>query len=188
MKINSVQSPSFKAFVPITYYAKNPVDDKYVRVMKPENIKKCQSFVVRNLNGTAKSNKNDAFVDNYAYYDSDYRRLRAVRSVYDYDSAKSYIITGKDVDTVTNLAKPIGMAKSESIERTGRANSFEAKLATNDYFKKIRDFLRYTCRQVRNQEGEKLSMNVYFDPKYKRDGSLKGFDYVGMKMVKEGEV
>lgn len=185
MTINSVQNPSFKAYMPITYYAKNPVNDKYVRVVKPENIKKCQSFVVRNLNGTAKNMKNDKFVDFYSHYDKDYRNQKTVRSVYDYDNATVFIITGKDTEAVSKMAKPIGIAKGESIDKTGRSSSFETHLAAKDYFKQIKSFLKYSCKQVKNDKGEKLSLRVYFDPKYKKDGTLKKFEFVNARMVTE---
>lgn len=187
MKIKSVQNPSFKAYIPVTYYAKNPANDKYVRVMKPQNIKKCQSFVVRNLNGTAKNMKNDDFVDFYSSYDRDYKNQKTVRSVYDYDNSTVIMISGKDTDAVSNMAKPIGIAKGESIDRTGRSNSFETQLATRDYFNQIKSFLKYSCKQVKNDKGEKLSLRVYFDPKYKKDGTLKDFKFVNARMVTESE-
>ena len=65
MNINSISSISFKGYVPVRYMAKNPKNDKYVPVIKNENIRKCQSFVVRNLNGTAKNMRNDDFVNFY---------------------------------------------------------------------------------------------------------------------------
>ena len=37
--ISSVQSPSFKAYVPVEFYAKNPRNGEYVPVLKKENIK-----------------------------------------------------------------------------------------------------------------------------------------------------
>lgn len=187
MRINSVQNPSFKAYIPVTYYAKNPANDKYVRVFKPQNIKKCQSFVVRNLNGTAKNMRNDDFVDFYSQFDKDYREQKTVRSVYDNENAAVIMITGRDVNAVTNMAKPIGIAKSEAIERTGSPDSAETEFATKDYFEQIKSFLKYSCKQVKNNYGEKLSLRVYFDPKYKKDGTLKGFDFVNARMVSENE-
>ena len=183
MAINSVHNLSFKAYVPVVFYAKNPENGKYSRVMKPENVKKCQSFVVRNLNGTAKNIKNDEFVTMYSSFDKDYKSVREVRSVYDYDNARVLMVTGRDVDAVTQMAKPIGKAKSESIDRTGRSSSFETRLATNDYYRQIKSFLRKSCRAVKSESGSKLALQVYFDPKYKKDGQLKAFDYVGSRFV-----
>lgn len=188
MTINCIQNPSFKAYIPVTYYAKNPVNDKYVRVIKPENVKKCQSFVVRNLNGTAKSMKNDEFVNFYSKYDRDYRNQKEVRSIYNYDSSTVIMVTGKDTEAVTNMAKPIGIAKGEAMDRTGHSGSFEAQLATRDYFSKIKSFLKYSCKQVKNDKGERLALRVYFDPKYKKDGTLKEFKFVNARMVSESEV
>ena len=187
MSIKSVHSPSFKAYIPVFFYAKNPENDKYSRVMKPENIKKCQSFVVRNLNSTAKNIKNDEFVKMYSQFDNDYRQVPAVRSVYDFDSARVLMVTGRDVDSVTKMAKPIGKAKSESIDRTGRSSSFETRLATSDYFRQIKSFLRNSCSPVKSQDGRNIALKVYFDPQYKKDGQLKGFKYVGARMFSEGE-
>lgn len=185
MSVMSVQSPSFKAYIPVTYYAKNPVNNKYVRVKKPENIKKCHSFVVRNLNGSAKSNKNKEFVDLYSLYDSDYREQKSVRSVYEFDNAGVLMITGSDVNAVEQMAKPIGVAKSDAIERTGKPHSFEIRLAGQDYFSNLKSFLKHSCSQVKNKDGKNLSMRVYFNPKYKKDGTIKGFDFVNMRMITE---
>ena len=45
---------SFKGCIPVEFYAKNPKTNKYIPIVKDENIKKCQRFVVRNLNKTLK--------------------------------------------------------------------------------------------------------------------------------------
>lgn len=187
MNVKGVQSPSFKAYVPVTYYAKNPADGKYCRVMKPENVKKCQSFVVRNLNGTAKNMKNEQFVDFYSKFDSDYSKRPEVRTVYDYDKARAFIITGNDVDAISNFAKPIGIAKGESIDRTGHSSSLETHLAAKDYFSQVKYFLRNSCKQVKDPNGNKLALRMYYDPQYKKDGTLKGFKFVNARMIADDQ-
>ncbi len=184
--INNITNPSFKAYIPVTYYAKHPSKDEYVPVIKNENIKKCHGFVVRNLNGTAKNQKNDEFIKFYRDYDSDYRRTPKVMSVYDKDSPKVYMVTGRDVDAVKNMAKPIGIARSESIDRCGRSKTFESANAAKNYFSNVKNFLRNSCRRLKNEDNEKLSLRVYFNPKYGvRNNKLQGFDFVNAVFVKE---
>ncbi len=175
MNIN--KNCSFKGYIPVSYYAKNPKNNEYVPVIKNENIRKCNGFVVRNLNGTAKSNINPAFVDKFKAYDKDYAFLQVVRSVYDDKSPTVYLITGKDVDTVNAIAKPVGIAKREACEMTGKSKSFESGMAVNTFFKQIKNFINYNCRRIKDREGQPLSLNVYFNPEYTKSNSLKGFKY-----------
>ena len=183
--ISSVQSPSFKGYVPIEFYAKNPDSGKYVPILKKENIKKCQSFVVRNLNHTAKNNKNEKFVDFYKKYDRDYARTQSVHSVYDPQSPLVYLVTGSDVDKVKEMAKPIGKAKAEAVDLTGRSSSFEVFQAGKNYFDDVMRFIKRSCRRVKSTEGEPLSLRMYFDPKYgKRSGKLQGFEFVNARFIK----
>ena len=183
--IKSVQQISFRSYIPIHYYAKNPKTDKYVPVIRNENIKKCHSFVVRNLNGTAKNMKNDEFVAFYRNYDYDYRRTPKVHSVYDRDNPIVYLISGQDVDTVRELAKPIGKAKSEAVDRLGHSKSFEAQIASNDFFRNVKHFLRTSCRRLKSKDNKNLSLNVFFDPKYNKKNKLVGFNYVGASFTED---
>lgn len=183
--MQSVQNISFKAYVPVTYYAKNPATNKYVPVTKEENIRKCQSFVVRNLNGTAKNMKNDKFVEFYKSFDSDYAKVPKVRSVYDKDYPQVFMVTGRDVDFVDEMAKPVGKAKGDAMDRLGHSKSFEAANATRSYFREVKDFLKYRCPRLKNDEGQKLSLRLYFDPKYNKKGDLKGFDFVNAGFTAE---
>ncbi len=186
MNINNIKTPSFKAYIPVTYYAKHPDKNEYVPIVKNENIKKCQGFVVRNLNGTAKNLKNDKFIKFYRDYDSDYRRNPKVMSVYDKDSPLVYMVTGRDVDVVKNMAKPVGIAKGQSIDRCGRSKSFESANAAKNYFSNVKSFLRSSCRRLKSNDGQNLSLRVYFDPKYGvRSQKLQGFDFVNAIFVKE---
>lgn len=187
MSIKSVQSPAFKAYVPVTYYIKDKETGEYDRVTSPEMMKKCQSFVIRNLNGTAKNMACERFVNGYSKQDSDYRNDKRASSYYDYDRARVLMVTGKDVDAVKQMAKPIGIAKGEAVDKTGKAKSFESRLASRDYFKQLKSFLRTSCKQVHNKNGENLALRVYFDPKLKRDGTIAKLNYDCALFVKNDE-
>ena len=84
--ISSVQSPSFKACVPVQIYAKNPNTGKYSPLRKKDNdstnIRKCQRFVVSNLNGTAKTKQDNDFVNFYKGVDKDYSLVNIVEAHY----------------------------------------------------------------------------------------------------------
>ena len=188
MFINNSKNLSFKAYIPVSYYAVDMATKKCSRIVKPENIKKCQSFVVRNLNGTAKNNKNDSFVSYYSSFDRDYKTIPKVRTVYDYDSAKAYIVTGKDVEVVDKLAKPIGIAKSESVERTGESKSFETKTAAKNYFRQIKNYIKNSCRRLKTETGTGLELRVFYQPKFKKNGELKSFEYVNAQIVPSNDV
>ncbi len=183
--IKNVSNVSFKGYVPVRYYAKNPATGKYSPVVKNENIKKCNSFVVRNLNGTLKKNKNEDFVDFFRSHDSDYRRLPVVHSVYDQNAPVVYLITGKDADTVREMAKPIGRAKGEALDKTGCSKSFEVSNASNDFFRNVKAFMKNGCRRLKSEEGDNLSLRVYFDPKYNKKNNLTGFDFVNARFLTE---
>ena len=184
MNVKSVQSPSFKAYIPVVYYAKVQDSEEYERITNPEYMKKCQSFVVRNLNGTAKNMANDSFVKGYSKYDSDYRAVPHVSTYYDNDNARVLMVTGRDTDAVTQMAKPIGLAKGEAKDKTGVARSFESQIATRDYFHQLKAFLSSSCKQVQTPDGDKLALKVYFDPKYKKDGTIAKFNYVKAAFAK----
>ncbi len=183
--IKSVHPVSFKGYIPVNYYAKNPKNDKYVPVIRTENIRKCQSFVVRNLNGTAKKMRNDDFIHFYRNYDPDYRKLPQVHSVYDKDSPTVYLVSGRDVDTIKELAKPIGRAKGEALDRLGHSKSFEAQIASNDFFKNVKQFLKNSCRRLKSQDNKNLSLRVYFDPNYNTKDKLVGFTFVKAEFIKD---
>ena len=187
--ISSVQSPTFKGYVPVQFYAKNPANGKYGPVQKRENIKRCQGFVVRNLNGTAKSNKNDKFVDFYKQYDKDYQKVPTVHSVYDHENPIVYMVTGSDVDKVREMAKPIGKAKAESLDTFGHTKAFEVGQAGRDYYRDVQDFIKNTCKSLKSGDGKNLMLRVYFDPVYgkkgKQKGKLQGFEFVNARFLVE---
>lgn len=176
---------SFKGYIPVKYYAKNPATNEYVPVTKKENIRKCHGYIVRNLNGTIKNNKNKEFVDEFKSLDVDYRNIPLVTSVYDNKSPVVYLMTGKDVDAVKTLAKPVGIAKREAYERTGKAKSFEAASEANNYFRKIKSYINNYCRRIKDKNGKPLTLNVFFNPEYTRTNTLKGFKYESSQFISE---
>ncbi len=185
MQINPL---SFKGYVPVKFYARNPKDGKYSRVIKHENLRKCQGFVVRNLNGTAKSNRNEEFVNFYRKQDKDYRYCPAVMSMYDEDRGRDpivYMITGSDVDIAKQMAKPVGIAKGESLDRLGTTKSFEAKYEAQNYTQNIKRFLARNCKRLKNTKGQNLTLRVFFNPKYNKKNELKGFDFVHSEFIVE---
>lgn len=176
---------SFKGYVPVKYMAKDEESGQYFQITDKDNVKKCQGFVVRNLNGTAKNNRNTDFVDLYRQYDRDYRRVPKVQSVYDKNSPIVHMVTGSDVEVVKNYAKPIGIAKGEALDRIGRSDSFEARSASRSYFRNVTQYIKNKCKRLKSFDGNNLSLVVYFDPKYTRTNKLKGFEYVGAKFEEE---
>lgn len=183
MSVNS--SLSFKGYIPVRYMVKNEDSGKYVPVIKKENIRKCHGFVVRNLNGTAKKNKNERFVEFYKSYDSDYRNNPIVTSVYDNNSPTVYMVTGSDVDVVKEFAKPIGKAKGDAKEYLGHSNSFESHIATKDYFKKVKAFLRGRCKRLKSADNKPLSLVLYFDPQFSKNDRLKGFEFRNARFLED---
>lgn len=187
--ISSVQSPSFKGYVPVQFYAKNPANGKYGPVQKRENIKRCQGFVVRNLNGTAKNNKNEKFVNFYKQYDKDYQCVPTVHSVYDHENPIVYMVTGSDVDKVREMAKPIGKAKADSLDTFGHTKAFEVGQAGRDYYRDVQHFIKNSCKCLKSGDGKKLLLRVYFDPVYgkrgKQKGKLQGFEFVNARFLVE---
>lgn len=183
MVIRSAQYPSFKSYIPVTYYATNPETGKYSRVVKEENIKKCQRFIISNLNGTAKRFKDDLFVEFYKKFDSDYVKNPVAKSFYDEDKARVFLITGKDADEIQKFAKPIGIARGEAMDKIGSSKSYEASLASRIYFHDVRSYLKNTARQIRANDGTRLEMRAFFDPTYTKKGKHTGFKFVGFQMV-----
>ena len=184
MNINSISSISFKGYVPVRYMAKNPKNDKYVPVIKNDNIRKCQSFVVRNLNGTAKNMRNDDFVNFYRAHDKDYRENPVVHSIYDENLPIVYMVTGNDTEVIKEYAKPVGIAKAESIDKIGHSKSFESQVASKNFFRNVKLFLLKRCRRLKSpQSGKDLSLIVYFNPQYTKSGNLTGFESADAEFI-----
>lgn len=185
--INKISPCSFKSYIPVTYYAKDPSENEYSRIISRDYMRKCQSFVTRNLNGTAKNMKCPEFINMYKSYDKDYAYYPFVHSVYDKDEPVVYMVTGKDVDIVQRYAKNVGKAKSESLARIGEARSYESRKAAKDYFKDVKNFINNFCHRVRNNRNEDLSLRVYFDTQLTKNGEIKGFKFSNARFIKESE-
>ena len=98
------------------------------------------------------------------------------------------MVTGADVDKVKEMAKPIGKAKSEAIDMTGHASSFEVYQAGRNYFDDVKRFLSSSCRRLKTPEKEDLTLRMYFEPKYGvRSKKLQGFDFVHARFIKNTE-
>ena len=181
--INNINSISFKSYVPVRYFAKSYKDGNYYPIYDKDKIKKCNGYVVRNLNGTAgKNSRNDELIATFSSYDKDYKETPKVRSAC--DRGVVYIVTGKDAGKLSEYAKPIGIAKSASIDAFGHSESHDAKLRTREYFANVKYFLKNTCRQIKGEDGKPLTLNAYFDPQYK-NGELKDFKYNSLEFVDE---
>lgn len=188
MNICRVSSPSFKAVVPVVYLAKNPKNNEYVPVLKKENLRKCHGQVVRNLNRTIKKNPNSYLVNYYRQYDSDYRHIPYVHSVYQPRGPVVYMVTGKDVDVLNQLARPVGIAKGHSMDALGHSKSFEAQLAAQNYQKSVNNFINTSESKLKSTEDDSpLTLFVYFEPEYtKREHKLKGFNFVDCEFKENG--
>ena len=181
--ISNINSVSFKGYVPVRYFAKNNKDGSYYPIYDKDKIKKCNNYIVRNLNGTAgKNSKNDELVDKFSSYDKDYKEKPYVRSVC--DRGVVYLVTGKDANKLPEYAKPIGIAKSESLDAFGHSESHDAKLRTREYFANVKSFLKNTCIQIKGGNDKPLTLNAYFDPQYK-NGELKDYKYNSLEFVDE---
>ena len=179
---------SFTGYIPVRFFARHPNTGKFVPVLKEENVRKCQSFVIRNLNGTAKNIKNDEFVSFYKSIDKDYSRVKAARSIYDTDKPIVHMVTGSDVDHIDNMAKEMRIRKFDAYEATGETNSSEAKLANKDFYNRTRKYLKHVCRRIKKPDGQDATLQVFFEPKYtKKEHKLKGFEYYDARIVKSNE-
>lgn len=182
MNLSPVSNLNFKGYVPVTYYALDGNGKTSSRVTSKENLRKCNGKIVRNLNGTLKEVNKD-LVDYFKKYDKDYQKLPYVTSIYDYETSTVYLVTGCDAYEVDNMAKPIGIAKSEALARTGKSRSYESNSASREFFKNARSYLQHRCTRLKSKEGQNLSLQVLFKPVYKKDGALKDFKYQEMEFV-----
>lgn len=182
------QNISFKGCIPVEFYAKYQKTGAYVPVVKPENVKKCQNFVIRNLNHTAGSNQNDEFIREYKKIDKDYAREQKARGVYNgsapviksiHDKLPfySYIITGKDANSVEAFGELYGHQKKEIFDRTGTNNNAETQDINRNYRNKIIDFINSFYKRVKDENKNELVMQVYFTPKFNKKGEITKFNY-----------
>ncbi len=184
---SSYNTKAFGASFPIYYYAKDKAGKVY-RVMKPENIKKCNSYIIRNLTGSIK-NKNNNLIETFKNFDSEYKLSGKIRSVYDKAEALVYMVTGKkDCEFIKKLGQELGEIKSESIRRTKTTKTFEVVEAAKSFFKKSISYVRRADVRKKNQKGEKMVIHAVFDAEYKKNGDVKGFKYSDIAILKENEV
>ena len=178
MKLLETQlNPSFGYATPVFYYAKDKTG-KVWRVIKPKNVKQCNSYVIRNLTGS-KKDKDERLISTFAFFDAHYDdRKKFARSVYDYKNSMAYIVTGKrDCEMISSMAADIGILKSESLARIGKTNSFEVRDAVNRFFRRALDYVRRPEVVNKDKNGDERVMQIIFDACYKKDGSLKGFSF-----------
>lgn len=182
------QNVSFKGCIPVEFYAKYSKTGSYVPVVKPENVKKCQNFVIRNLNNTAGSNQNDEFVREYKKVDKDYAREKKARGVYNGSAPiiksihdrlpfYSYVITGKDADTIEAFGELYGYQKKEIFDRTGSNNNAETQEISREYRNKVKNYVNSTDKRVKDENRNGLVMQVYFTPKFNKKGEIAKFSY-----------
>lgn len=185
MNIQTISPVSFKGYIPVKYMAKDDETGRYMPVTSNEYIKKCQSFVVRNLNGTAKNNVSEEFVELYKSYDKDYAKNPVVRSVYDKNRPIVHMFSGTETDIIDNYAKPVGRAKGEAMDAIGKSKSFESSVASRNFFKNVRSYINGSARRLKSENGKNLSLVVYFNPKYTRNDNLKKFEYAGAVFLED---
>ncbi len=160
--------------------------NKGTRIVTDKNIKTCERYLVRQLNGAKNlKSRNQDLVDTFKYDkkheigDYDYYCNPKVRSVYEVskERAKGYvnIITGKHTKDVDKWGKEIGKAKRVSIERTGSAKSFETSEAVRNYNNQAPKF---ADKHGIYKNGKRQAFGVIFEPQYNKKGDLKGFEYV----------
>ena len=184
-----MQNISFTGCIPVVFYAKHPITNKYVPIVKDENIKKCQNFVVRNLNDTVKGqNRSDVFIDAYKRVDPDYEKTPVVRAYFDkfsprpktaHESAPRcvYLFSGKDVDSLNKLGKELGKTKSDVFEATGQKDNSEVRQAKRRYRAGVLDLVKRICPRVNDGKGNPYVMRVLFTPEYNKKGDLKRFAF-----------
>ena len=185
MKVFSPNSNlNFNGYIPVRYYERENSKDKSARIISQENIKKCQGYVVRNLNGTLKDINQD-FVELYGMHDKDYRKYPHVRSYYPLNSPVAYLVTGYDVNEMDRLAKPVGIAKGEAKYYTGSSRSYESRSAARAFFKDAKSFLQHSCNRVKSEDGENYVLNILVKPVYNKKNELKKFEFQEAKFTKE---
>ena len=214
MKINNVNALSFKAYVPVQYFLKSEKigenQYKYIKAEDEETVKKCQRMLVSSLNAPESKNSNLSFVDKYKSVDNDYRKMPLVRSYYDYYSPKTKklikpdltknnteknsivrpaLVTGLDANEIDLMAKPIGIAKAEALDRYGRTDTYKVRLENRTFFDKQRNFILRPEKRIQTEDGSNMFLRVYFNPIYytkgARKGELKSVEYVNSRWLAE---
>lgn len=183
----SYRNPSFGASFPIYYYAKDKAGKVY-RVMKPENIKKCNSYIIRNLTGSIKE-QNNKIIEIFRNFDCEYKISGAVRSVYDKAQSLVYLVTGKkDCEAIKRMGQVLGAIKKESKIRTKTTKTFEVVEAAKNFFRKSISYVRRPDIRKKTKDGKNMVVHAVFDAEYKKNGEVKGFKFSDIRILKEDEV
>ncbi len=182
MNITPFQSINFSGYIPVKYYAYDEKMNKIRPIQTKKYIRKCNSFVVRNLNGTAKKTKSTGFVDFYKKQDQDYAKCPKVRSVYDKKLPIVHLFTGEDVNKIDEMAIPVGIAKGNSMDAFNHSHSFEAVEEAKDFYKKAISYAK-SCKRVKSDTGRNCTLSVLFKPKYTKNDKVKGFDFLRAEIL-----
>ena len=176
MKISASNNKAFGASIPIYYYAKG-ANGKVSRVYKKENLKKCHSYIIRNLTGSKKEIDTN-LVNNFKRFDSAYKSSNRVRSLYDDPNGVVYLVTGnKDCNQIKEWASTLGQTKQESLEIAKTTDTFEVKEAARAFFKKALEYVKNPMIRKKNQQGNLMFIKALFDAEYKKNGEIKGFNF-----------
>lgn len=187
MNINPI---SFRGQIPVDFYGRDPVSGNFFPIVKPEHVKKCQSFVVRNLNGTAKKLKNSDFVNIYKKADKDYAYIPTIRTFYDREAQVPtkvrelaphyvYLVTGKDAQAYDDLGKELGIAKRDYFERTGQKYGYDVQRAKKDYELGIKDLVFNKSKVVKTEKNKDAALQVFFDIHKNKKNEIDKFEYLG---------
>ena len=189
---------SFKGCIPVEYYAKNPKTNRYVPIVQEQNVKKCQRYVVGNLNGTiAIDKRNDVFVSLYKKIDKDYAKTPIARAHYDKYAPipktihekthyYTYLFTGSDTDKIKQLGKQLGKEKTDIFEATGEKDNGEIRQAQRRYRAGIKDLINRLCPRVKDELNNKLVMRMFFTPIYDKKGNLSDFKFQDVMFYPQG--
>lgn len=156
------------------------------RILNDDNIRKCERYVVRNLNCSNNiKNRNYDLVRTFetdrkhGVQDVDYLFNHVARSFYSFVKNKSAgfvtLLSGKDARDVSEVAKGIGISKSIAKDITGQTKSFETSYNSKLYRLAAEDAM---LNNGVYKNGERQAFGVQFKPVYKRNGELKKFEYV----------
>lgn len=179
MQITPLSQTNFNGCIPVRSFMFNPETRRISPVIERKQIRQCQNIIVSNLNGTKRGETAEDFVDFYKKTDRDYFSCPYVKSFYERKSPNIYLITGNDSLRADCMAKPLGVAKADSIERYGNTGSARVKEESKTFYKNMENLVHKGSKRVRTSDGRNLNLNVYFEPKYKKTGEIKGFKYIG---------
>ena len=182
-----MQNISFKGCIPVEFWAKHPKTNKYVPIVKDENINKCRIWVARNLNNTMHGyNRSDTFINTYKAIDADYAKTPNVRLYFDRYTPRPktahepaprcvWLFTGKDVDLANKLGKELGKEKSDIFEATGEKENASVRQAKRRYRAGILNLINKICPRVNDGNGNPYVMRILFTPQYNPKGDLQRF-------------